>query len=370
MGKHIEKDMGAIMDVTSLGALFEPSSDAVVGVKDNKICFANPAAQGLFALTVGEATEAHFPAALFEGEEKAAALEINDRPAEVSVRRVEDITLLYLRTLSPDGTDEAMTPTARLVRGLSDSLINLRMALDALLKADGADEDEGASKHAAVLYREYYRMRRLCVHLSAADNLAQGALFCSFAALDLAEELGSLVDSVKMITAELGVDIRFRCECGDYITEADGAGLETMLLNLLSNSLLRCDRGGCITVSLRRAGAQFLLSVDDNGHGMSAETLSGALHGVLPYDLRDNRSGAGLGLTIAKGIVRAHGGTLILESREGEGCHVRVSLPQRKPEKTLLHSADPVYEVKDMNGILTELSVVLPTTVYRKTFFD
>lgn len=361
--------MGMIMNVNTLGALFEASRDAVVGVKDNEICFANPTAQRVFSLHTGADAAALFPPELFAPTPCAsAALTVNDRAAEASVRLVDGVHLLFLHPRTPCEQDEEMTTSMRMARALSDSLMNLRMALDALLKR--CETEPRAADYACVLYREYYRMRRLCGHLAAAENIARGALPVSPTALDLAQTVRDLVDSVEYMTSDLGVSLHLRCDSGDYITEADGALIETMLLNFLANSFQRCEKGGHITVSLRRAGNNFILSVDDDGSGMTASSLAGALHGQLDFDLHDTLSGAGLGLTVARGIAEKHGGTLILESREGEGCRVRVLLPQRKPDDTLLRNADPVYAVKDMNGILTELSVVLPTNVYKEKFFD
>lgn len=358
-----------IMLAESLGALFELSRDAVIGITDNKICFSNPAAEKLFALHAGDEAAAHFPPELFDVSGGAAAsLTVNGRRAEVSIRRSEALWLLCLHP-QEEPNDE---PGAglRMARGFSDSLMTLRMALDALLKRCRTVDDARTADYAAILYHEYFRMRRLCSHLSAAENIAQGTLPCSLATIDLEKTISELVDSVSRVAEPLGVDIRLKCESGDYITEADGALLETMLLNFLSNSLQRCDQGGCIRVGLRRSGANALLSVDDNGSGMSSDTLAGALHGQFPFDPSDPHSGAGLGLTLARGIAEKHGGTLLIESSEGHGCRVRVSLPLRKPADTLLHHAAPAYEVKDMNGILTELSVVLPSQIYREKFFD
>lgn len=360
--------MGMIMKPDDLGTLFELSRDAVIGITDNKICFANPAAERLFALRTGEAAGAYFPAGVFPASDRGtASLTVNGRRAEVTIRRVEELWLLCLHS---EDADEEMTAAARMARGFSDSLMTQRMALDAFVKRCRPIDDPRTADYAAILYHEYFRMRRLCSHLAAAENIAQGTLPCSVSPVDLERTVGDLVGSVASVTDSLGVDIRLECGSGDYITEADSALIETMLLNFLSNSLQRCEKGGRILVGLQRVGGNIVLSVDDDGSGMSRETLSGALHGEFPFDPGDIRAGAGLGLTLAKGIAEKHGGTLLIESSEGKGCRVRVSLPLRKPKKLLLHHAAPVYEVKDMNGVLTELSVVLPAKIYKEKFFD
>lgn len=370
MGKHIEKDMDMTMDHEALGALFELSRDAVVGISENKIVFANPAADELFGLHAGDDASELFPPELLDSGRAAATLSVNGRAAELSIQRADGLSLVCLHPTAQDPSDEMLVAQLRTVRNFADSLMTLRMALDALLKRCRTDGDPRMADYAAILYREYFRLRRLCSHISTAENLARGALACSFTPLDLEQAVGELVESAAALSDTFGVDIAYRCERGDYATAADRELVETLLLNLLSNSLLHTPRGGHIRVGLRRSGRVFILSVDDDGSGMKAADLAGALEGDRPIDLTDSASGAGLGLLIAKGIAEKHGGTLIIESGENNGCRVRVSLPHKQSEETMLHHADPAYEVRDMNGILTELSPVLPTSYYQEKFFD
>ena len=64
-------------------------------------------------------------------------------------------------------------------------------------------------------------------------------------------------------------------------------------------------------------------------------------------------------------IAEKHGGTLILESREGEGTDVRVLLPLMPPGMMDLMSAGPAYSNGGMTAVLTELSELLDAEIYR-----
>lgn len=363
--------MDKIMDHEALGALFELNHDAVVGVKETKICFANPAATSLFGLSVGGNAEDLLPAELLDGVSYGATkLRVNERTAAVSVRRFDDYTLLYLQP-----TDSSMDrdPFANWLslRSLSDTLTGTRMALDALFKYIPPENDPDVAKYASILYRNYFRLRRLHGHTIAAKSLQDGTLTCASMLVDLEKTLYELTDSVSALTRTLGVEFCFESTGRDFITVGDRDLLEVMVLNLFSNSLLHCERGGRICVGLRHNNKTgFIISVDDDGSGMNDSALIHAFSGQAPLELSGDHVGIGYGLAIAKGIAEKHGGVLLIDSHAGQGCRVRISLPRKRPNKTMLNRNDPTYDVRDMSQLLTELSVVLPTDCYQEKYLD
>jgi nitrogen fixation/metabolism regulation signal transduction histidine kinase len=103
----------------------------------------------------------------------------------------------------------------------------------------------------------------------------------------------------------------------------DESQLQQVLLNLLRNSAEAGSPAAEIRVSVAPARGGWLLQVADRGTGMSDEVLARAL---LPF-YSTKPSGTGLGLTLCREIVEAHGGTLDLANRDGDGVTVRVWLP-------------------------------------------
>ena len=111
----------------------------------------------------------------------------------------------------------------------------------------------------------------------------------------------------------------------------DRLRLEQVLVNLLSNAVKYSPEGGEVGVAVRReerAGAPWArLAVSDRGIGVPAADLP---HLFEPYRRAANVGaveGEGLGLAGARQIVEQHGGTIAVESREGEGTTVTVGLP-------------------------------------------
>jgi cell cycle sensor histidine kinase DivJ len=110
---------------------------------------------------------------------------------------------------------------------------------------------------------------------------------------------------------------------------ADRRALNQILLNLLSNAIRFTDRGGKVLVSARAEAAHITFAVEDNGVGISEEDLARVgepyFQAGASYDRR--HGGTGLGLSIVKGLVRLHGGELVIRSRVGEGTRVTVRMP-------------------------------------------
>lgn len=110
---------------------------------------------------------------------------------------------------------------------------------------------------------------------------------------------------------------------------ADKRALKQILINLISNAIKFTDRGGHVTVSARRADADVLIAVEDDGIGIREADLPRVgdpfFQSGNSYDRRHD--GTGLGLSIVKGLVGLHGGEVSIASHLGAGTRVTVRLP-------------------------------------------
>lgn len=107
--------------------------------------------------------------------------------------------------------------------------------------------------------------------------------------------------------------------------------IKQLVLNLFHNSVQHTDpKAGYIQILLYRKGNGVQIAVQDNGPGISPEHLPHIFERFYRSDSSRTRKygGAGLGLSIAKSIVEAHGGIITVESEAGEGCSFQVWLPQ------------------------------------------
>lgn len=107
---------------------------------------------------------------------------------------------------------------------------------------------------------------------------------------------------------------------------ADSAQIQRVLLNLLNNAIRHTPSGGNIAVSATAAGKQVLFRVKDTGSGIPAEYLPKIFDRFVQVP-GATRGGAGLGLSIAKTIIEANGGTISAAGEPGKGATLQFSLP-------------------------------------------
>jgi cell cycle sensor histidine kinase DivJ len=144
--------------------------------------------------------------------------------------------------------------------------------------------------------------------------------------------------SVKMIrpaadTAEIAVEVDVP-EYDPLLVTADRKASRQILLNLMSNAVKFSAKGGQVRVSARENGSGVILTVADDGPGMSEADLArvGApfAQGEASRDV--DARGSGLGLSLVRTLAELHGGTLSLESVPGEGTTAEVRLPSLRLE--------------------------------------
>jgi len=122
---------------------------------------------------------------------------------------------------------------------------------------------------------------------------------------------------------------------------ADSNQLSQILMNLLLNAAQATAPGGRITVLADKAKLADVieLRVCDTGAGIPADILP---HVFEPFFTTKRGKGTGLGLSITQNYVRSHGGEIQVESLEGYGTTIRVTLPMRQAGKILQHSEEVV----------------------------
>ena len=139
------------------------------------------------------------------------------------------------------------------------------------------------------------------------------------------ELVAGLAELVRPSLVGHGIELELEVAPGLPAVGADRAQLEQALLNLVSNAVDAMPSGGRLRLAARPHPAGVELVVADSGGGIAAEELSKVFDPL--YTTKPPGKGTGLGLPILREVVEAHGGTVRLESRPGEGTTALVCLP-------------------------------------------
>ncbi len=135
--------------------------------------------------------------------------------------------------------------------------------------------------------------------------------------------LADLVTFIGPECARKGVLLSLAVAGGPETVAADGFQLKHAVLNLVLNAIQATAGGGSITIEVGGDAQTLEIAVHDTGEGMAEEILPR----VFDAFFTTREGGTGLGLPIARRIVEAHGGSLAVRSREGEGTVACISLP-------------------------------------------
>lgn len=141
--------------------------------------------------------------------------------------------------------------------------------------------------------------------------------------VDVRALLADLATFIGPECARKGVSLSLAVEGGPETVAADGFQLKHAVLNLVLNALQATSGGGSIAIRTGGDSERLTITVRDTGEGIAEETLGR----VFEAFFTTREGGTGLGLPIARRIVEAHGGTLAVRSRVGEGTVARISLP-------------------------------------------
>jgi signal transduction histidine kinase len=205
---------------------------------------------------------------------------------------------------------------------LRTPLAALRAAVEAIRDGVAPDPD----LYLAGMERQVRALSSLVDDLQLHTKIISGTMELKRSKLDLTELADEAMETVRPL-AELR-HIKLLLEASERVTiDADGSQLARVVRNLLDNAIRHAPNDSVVLVQIHRQNGVASLRVIDEGAGFPPEFRERAFEPFTRADeARDTRTGtAGLGLSIAKGIVTAHQGTVTLG--KGPGGVVEILLP-------------------------------------------
>lgn len=259
--------------------------------------------------------------------------------------------------LLDSGQEDAVLQSLALAsRQLRLPLSNIMISAESLFSQ--LPESPEAQEAAARLNRGLYQLLRLVGNMSDADSgltrretLSIGGVFD-----EIFEKAGTLCQ-------QAGFHLEYSGLKEDIYAIADRQQLERAVYNLLSNAMKFSPAGSTITAWLTRRGRKLCLQIQDAGEGILPADL---FHRYLRQNtLEDSRFGMGLGMVLVRACAASHGGTVLVNTPEGGGTRVTMTLTLRQNADDILHS--PTLRLEYTGGrdsALIELSQQLPWELY------
>jgi PAS domain S-box-containing protein len=255
-------------------------------------------------------------------------------PVEMTAKLVvgsgTDFFSLFLRDISLRKKVEQMKNelVATVSHELRTPLTSMRASLSLLDAGAVEDVPEDAKELIGIAHRHCERLVRMVNDMLDVEKVESGQVHLVRVDQEVAPILREAVAAMQGHAQQAGV----RIECAGTLpgvrAEVDGDRLTQVITNLLSNAIKFAPPGSVVEAALLRQGEGVRIAVLDRGPGIPAEFRGRIFQRFAQSETEaSRRQGSGLGLSISKNIVEAHGGRIGFSDREGGGTAFHVDLP-------------------------------------------
>jgi PAS domain S-box-containing protein len=216
---------------------------------------------------------------------------------------------------------------ATLAHELRNPLAPIRSAVEILARADAAEADRAWSR--GVIERQVAHLSRLVDDLLDMARISSGKLSLRREWVTIAAVAQAALETSRPAIDAAGHRLITRMPAGDAVLDADPTRLAQVLSNLLNNAAKYTAPGGVIELHADEVGGEAVLAVLDNGMGFPPELAEQLFEPFAQWaPAEQSAAGLGIGLSLVRGIVDLHGGTISAASEgPGKGSRFEVRLP-------------------------------------------
>jgi NtrC-family two-component system sensor histidine kinase KinB len=210
---------------------------------------------------------------------------------------------------------------------LRTPLTSIGMSIDLLMESGRKKLDEKEQQLLSATHEDINRLKVLVSNLLDLSRIEAGKMEMEFSNIPVLMLFEKVVSVFKTLVEEKGVDLSFTTPEKIPNVKADLDKIIWVLNNLISNALHYTPQGGHIRLYAELFLPYIQISVRDDGPGIPFEYQSKIFDKFVQIKSDKVLGGSGLGLSICKEIVRAHGGTIWVDSVPGEGSTFTFTLP-------------------------------------------
>ncbi len=255
-------------------------------------------------------------------------------PVEVHIKRIDIERQPFLQWILRDiserqALDELRTDlTSMIFHDLRSPLGNVMSSLE-MLQASVPTDNETVQSVLSIAMRSSRRLSRLVESLLDLGQLEAGQAVLHKESASLGAVITEAVEEVHPVAEAKGHTLRFNLARNLPDIECDVEMVRRVVINLLENAVKYTHSGGDITVSAvpTDSGDMLAVSVTDTGPGIPQRDQQAIFDKFARIHGEGRPKGLGLGLAFCRLAVEAHGGTIWVESEEGEGSTFTFTLP-------------------------------------------
>ncbi len=217
---------------------------------------------------------------------------------------------------------------ATLAHELRNPLAPLRNGLQVMKLA--RDDAEAVEQARSMMERQLGQMVRLIDDLMDLSRISRGKVELRKERVELAKVVQHAVETSRPLIEASGHDLTIQVPPDPIYVDADLTRLAQVFSNLLNNAAKYTEEGGSVTLTVERQGSDAVVSVRDTGVGIPAHMLPKVFEMFTQVDrtLERSQGGLGIGLSLVKGLVEMHGGSVEARSEgHGMGSEFVVRLP-------------------------------------------
>lgn len=192
--------------------------------------------------------------------------------------------------------------------------------------------DENLGKYRRIIKQNCFRLIRMVSNLIDITKIDAGYFKIDMKNCDIVMIVEDITLSVADYIESRKIQLIFDTEIEEKVIACDPDKIERIILNLLSNSIKYTPAGGQILVGIYIKEANLVISIKDTGVGIPEDMKTVIFDRFVQVDRTSSRmnEGSGIGLSIVKGLVELHEGSVYLESQLGRGTEFIIELPDRK----------------------------------------
>ena len=218
-------------------------------------------------------------------------------------------------------------------------LTSIREAVNLIVEEVMGPVNHQQRKFLEIAGSEIDRISNLLNHLMHVSKMESNALEIRLVPFAPEDVISKSINHLKPLAQAKNID--FKIQIPPDIPKIMGAPehLQHVFLNIIGNAIKFCKPGDIIGVyvSLDKNQKKLIFSISDNGPGISEEEISLIFNKYYrSIEVRDQMDGVGLGLTISKQIIIAHGGKIWVKSVKGKGSIFEFTLPVAKSHKKII----------------------------------